>query len=45
VARLLRIPAPAGPAAADLAAGPPAGEVTGPQGPRTEADLAVTGAR
>jgi putative drug exporter of the RND superfamily len=36
LARLLRIPAPAGPAA---------GEITGPQGPRTEADLAVTGAR
>jgi RND superfamily putative drug exporter len=35
MARLLRIPAPAGPAA----------EIAGPQGPRTEADLAGTGAR
>jgi len=38
MARLLRIPAPAGPAAE--IAGP-----QGPQGPRTEADLAGTGAR
>ena len=36
LARLLRIPAPTGPAA---------GEIAGPQGPRTEADLAVTGVR
>jgi RND superfamily putative drug exporter len=49
VARLLRIPAPAGPTAGALAAGalaaaPAAGEIGG-QGPRTEADLAVTAAR
>ena len=36
LARLLRIPAPAGPVA---------GEIAGPQGSRTEADLTVTGAR
>ena len=36
LARLLRIPAPASPVA---------GEIAGPQGPRTDADLAVTGTR
>jgi RND superfamily putative drug exporter len=36
LARLLRIPAPAAPVA---------GEISGPQGPRTDADLAMTGAR
>ncbi len=36
LARLLRIQAPAGPVA---------GEITGPQGPRTETDLAVTAVR
>jgi putative drug exporter of the RND superfamily len=36
LARLLRIPAPAGPVASEIA---------GPQGPRTDADLAVTGIR
>ena len=44
VARLLRIPAPADPTAGALAAVPAAGEIGG-QGPRTEADLAVTAAR
>jgi RND superfamily putative drug exporter len=39
--RLLRIPAPtAGPVA-----GPTAAEIAGPQGPRSEADLTMTGAR
>ena len=39
LARMLRIPAPAGPA------GPVAGEITGPQRPRTDADLVATGTR
>ncbi|MGH3180978.1 MAG: MMPL family transporter [Streptosporangiaceae bacterium] len=44
LARLLRIPAPAGPAAG-ASAGAAAGEIAGPAGSHTDAELVVTGAR